>query len=104
MSVKVYMYMSACIAKMYDRVQAVSLLNGQTLGVFIFLIGKRIKHLRLNFFLKLMDEVLRSYVRKPDDIKERNGDRRPASSQALVHPDPADTFSTADTKNLLWVR
>lgn len=46
-----------------------------------------------------MDAFLRSYIRKTDDVKERNRDKRLVNSQALV--DPADTFLIANTKNVL---
>lgn len=45
-----------------------------------------------------MDEVLRSWVRKIDDLKERNRDKRLINHQALVCP--PDTLVITDTKNV----
>lgn len=45
-----------------------------------------------------MDEVLRNYVRKADDVKEKNRDKSSINSQASAYP--ADTIVIADTKNV----
>ena len=45
-----------------------------------------------------MDEVLRNYVRKVDDVKEKTRDKSPINNQVLVYP--ADTLVIADTKNV----
>lgn len=33
-----------------------------------------------------MDEILRNYVRKIDDMKEKNRDKSPINNQALEYP------------------
>lgn len=74
----------------------------------IFLAGKRIEQKALpkfSFLIKLVDEVLRkrkvlSYVRKIDDIKERNTNKRPITSQVLVYPGCSDGTQSRTRKEM----
>lgn len=63
------------------------MLNGEVLGFFFLLLGREETSAEIiYFFMKLMDEILRNYVREIDDMKEKNRDKSPINKQALGYP------------------